>query len=229
MDKKASIIERIIQVIDNKGITKYKFCNDLGVSKGFLDKPREITTDRYANILEYLPDVSETWLLTGEGEMFKNETSDTPAEYKASSNLPIFKPENLPLQVGKLYRAPIYHSYPVSAGSMGLSVVRTDKPDSYCYTAMPGVVFFPVVGCSFEPIIKAGSYIGVVKVDKWDRLDTEKIYFIVTHDARMIKRLRTDNEDNNILWCISPNFSEFKSYKTEIIEISHVFFYGVMV
>lgn len=216
-------------MIDLKGITKYKFCADLGVSKGFLDKPREITTDRYANILEYFPDINENWLLKGDGEIFKPEANDNAVKYKAGSTIAIFKPENLPLQVGKLYRAPIYHSFPVSAGNMGLSAVRIDTPDSYCYTTMAGVVFFPVVGCSFEPVIKAGRYIGVVKVDRWDRLDTEKIYFIVTHDDRMIKRLRTDDGDDNILWCVSPNFSEFKIYKTDIIEISHVFFYGTMV
>jgi len=65
------ITERISEILDLKGITKYRFCKDLGLSNGFLDKPREITTDKYANILEYLPDVSPEWLLTGKGSMLK--------------------------------------------------------------------------------------------------------------------------------------------------------------
>ena len=226
------IKDRIIQLLEYKGIPKESFYVKIGMTSASFRgnaKKSPLNSNAIENILSEIPDVNDRWLLTGDGEMLKSDISDVPAEYKKTSKLSIYKPDDLPLQAGKLYRAPIYHSYPVSAGNMGLSVVRTDKPDSYCYTTMPGVVFFPVVGCSFEPIIKAGSYIGVVKVDKWDRLDTEKIYFIVTHDDRMIKRLRTDSEDNNILWCVSPNFSEFKIYKAEIIEISHVFFYGVMV
>lgn len=67
------ITERILKLIDIKGITKYKFCKDLGFSNGFLDKPREIGTDKYANILEYIPDVNPAWLLTGTGEMLKKQ------------------------------------------------------------------------------------------------------------------------------------------------------------
>jgi tRNA A37 threonylcarbamoyladenosine modification protein TsaB len=65
------IIERILQILEFKGITKYKFCKDLGVSNAFLDKSREITTDKYANILEYFTDINPNWLLTGKGDMLK--------------------------------------------------------------------------------------------------------------------------------------------------------------
>lgn len=181
-----------------------------------LSKPSAENLERIINSNEL---INARWLLTGAGNM--HNESDV--------NLKIFLPENLPKQVGKLYLAPIYESYPVSAGNMGLSAVRDDKPDGYAYTAMPGVIFFPVVGCSFEPIIKAGNYIGTVKVDSWDRVDTEKIYFILTREERMIKRLRIDKSDNSILWCVSPNFQEFKIMKEDVIEISHVFFYGMMV
>lgn len=76
------ITERISEILDLKGITKYRFCKDLGLSNGFLDKPREITTDKYANILKYLPDVNPEWLLTGNGQMLKNEDSPVIAEPK---------------------------------------------------------------------------------------------------------------------------------------------------
>lgn len=84
------VTERISEILDLKGITKYRFCKDLGLSNGFLDKPREITTDKYANILEYLPDVSPEWLLTGKGPMFKNKdslvTSEDQVQYNWQSN-----------------------------------------------------------------------------------------------------------------------------------------------
>lgn len=231
-----NILTRIQQIADNEQITITALERKIGASKGVLSRAIAKGTDIQSKWLQSIVDnyslYNTDWLLTGEGEMMKmavNTTNDVGEKYASKANIAIFKPEDLPLQVGKLYRAPIYESFPVSAGNMGLSGIRTDTPDSYCYTTMPGVVFFPVVGCSFEPVIKAGRYIGVVKVDKWDRLDTEKIYFIVTRHDRMIKRLRADDTDGNILWCVSPNFREFKILKTDIIEISHVFFYGTMV
>lgn len=72
-DKNFSLTESILQILEYKKITKYKFCKDLGLSKGFLDKPREITTDKYANILAYFPEINPDWLLTGKGEMLKQE------------------------------------------------------------------------------------------------------------------------------------------------------------
>lgn len=67
------IIDRILIVLENKGITKYKFCKNLSLSNGFLDKSREISTDKYAKILAYFIDVNPNWLLTGKGEMLNDD------------------------------------------------------------------------------------------------------------------------------------------------------------
>lgn len=217
------MIERIKEIVQLKeGGNNSTFTEKVGVRQNtfsqYMNGKRSLSLDVVVKVAMTYPDVNVDWLITGEGEMLKSNKS-----------VSVFLPENLPKQVGKLYLAPIYESYPVSAGNMGLSAVRDDKPDGYAYTTMPGVTFFPVVGCSFEPIIKAGNYVGAVKIDSWDRVDTEKIYFILTREERMIKRLRVDKSDNNILWCVSPNFHEFKIMKEDVIEISHVFFYGMMV
>ncbi|SDE68840.1 hypothetical protein [Riemerella columbipharyngis] len=68
-----TITERILQYIDYKGISKYRFCKDLKFSQSFLDKKRKITTDKYANILVQYPEINPEWLLTGEGNMLRNE------------------------------------------------------------------------------------------------------------------------------------------------------------
>lgn len=221
------MIERIKEIVMLKEGGSYSaFAEKIGVRQNtfsqYMNEKRSLSLDVVAKTAMTYPDINIDWLITGDGSMLK-------ADSKEGNSVSIFKPEDLPKQVGKLYRAPVYKSYPVSAGDMGLSAVRDEKPDGYAYTAMPGVVFFPVVGCSFEPIIKAGHYIGTVKVDSWDRVDTEKIYFIVTSEERMIKRLRVEEEDKEYLWCVSPNFREFKILKSDIVEISHVFFYGMMI
>ncbi len=64
--------ERVIQYIDYKGISKYKFCKDLGFSNKFLDNSSNMGTDKACKILHYFPDINPEWLLTGKGGMIKN-------------------------------------------------------------------------------------------------------------------------------------------------------------
>jgi hypothetical protein len=42
-----TIQERTMKYLDTKGITPYKFCKDLGLSMGYLDKRGAIGTDKY--------------------------------------------------------------------------------------------------------------------------------------------------------------------------------------
>lgn len=214
--------KRLKMFLKSQKITQQIFCETIEISidtlKTIFKRDSDINMEILSSTMEKYPQLNIVWLINGSGEMLRTENS-----------VKIFVPEDLPKQVGKLYRAPIYESYPVSAGLHGLSAIREDKPDGYAYTSMPGVTFFPVVGCSFEPIIYAGQYIGVVKLNSWDRVDTEKVYFVLTRDERMLKRLRVDEKDDSILWCVSPNFKEFKISKKDILEISHVFFYGKMI
>jgi hypothetical protein len=213
-----SVKERIKMFLKYLSIGQNAFEMKVGWSNGYINNTKNISADKLLSVIKEYPQLNISWLITGEGEMLKSDNS-----------VKIFVPEDLPKQVGRLYRAPIYESYPVSAGLHGLAEIRDDKPDGYAYTTMPGVTFFPVIGCSFEPIIYAGEYIGVVKLNSWDRVDTEKIYFILTKEERMLKRLRVDKDREDILWCVSPNFSEFSILKSDIVEINHVFFYGKMI
>ena len=151
--------ERLIEFIDYKGISRRSFLLSCGFSESYLNNiSKGISYEAIDKIKDKYPELSIPWLVLGEGKMLKSDNS-----------VKIFVPEDLPKQVGRLYRAPIYESYPVSAGLHGLAAIRDDKPDGYAYTTMPGVTFFPVIGCSFEPIIYAGEYIGVVKLNSWDR------------------------------------------------------------
>jgi phage repressor protein C with HTH and peptisase S24 domain len=67
--------ERVREYLDYKGITKYKFCNDLGFSNKFLDNSSNMGTDKACKILHYYPDLNSEWLLTGSGSMIKEENA----------------------------------------------------------------------------------------------------------------------------------------------------------
>lgn len=68
--------ERMREYLDCKGITKYKFCNDLGFSNKFLDNSSNMGTDKACKILHHYPEINSEWLLTGNGPMIKEDNTN---------------------------------------------------------------------------------------------------------------------------------------------------------
>ena len=122
--------------------------------------------------------------------------------------------------------APFYN-LPVSAGKVHELIDMAEVPTGYIN--MPGVncdAYFPITGASFEPYIRAGDIIGINFIDKWENLDPDCIYLIITYDQRMLKRLIKHPSESNLLICISPNLKEFEIDKFTIRYIHKVTFCG---
>lgn len=67
------LIDRILKIIELNKISKSEFYRKTGLSNGFLDKVKDIGASKLEQILKSYPEISEKWLLTGEGEMIKTE------------------------------------------------------------------------------------------------------------------------------------------------------------
>lgn len=65
------IKNRILQYIDYKNISKYKFYRETGITRGVLDKESGISEENIAKFIAYSDDINLNWLLTGKGEMLK--------------------------------------------------------------------------------------------------------------------------------------------------------------
>ena len=74
------IIDRIMQIIDFKGINKRKFYIETGLSNGFLDKVKDIGVSKIELILNTYPDINPIWLLTGIGSMLRSEITPIVSE-----------------------------------------------------------------------------------------------------------------------------------------------------
>lgn len=79
MQQISLIKKRILQYIDNQGLTRYKFYKDSGITRGVMEKDSGITEDNIAKFIAYAPDVNLRWLILGEGEMIRkiNEPQET--------------------------------------------------------------------------------------------------------------------------------------------------------
>lgn len=84
--------ERIKEYLTFKGITKYKFCNDLGFSNKFLDNSNNMGTDKACIILRHYSEINAHWLLTGEGKMLIEKNQDTN---NTSPEIPLFNVEEI--------------------------------------------------------------------------------------------------------------------------------------
>ena len=199
-----SVKERLILYVKFLGISNSEFCRNIGVSNAFISSMRKsIQPDKADIIASKYPDLNIKWLLTGRGEMLISEKDKT-----------------------ELGGVP-YWNLPVSAGHSVVDIIGSTKPDGYI-KGLPGADIaehiLPVAGASMEPEVSNGALIGVRHIENLETLNTERIYLIITGEDRMIKRIEYDLNDNQILWCVSPNYPKFKIFKSDIIEIQRVCF-----
>lgn len=85
--KNSPIKQRILQFADNLGISKRKFYEEIGVSRGTLEAKTGITEDVLAKFITTYPQVNIHWLMTGKGEMLRksSEISDTAMSFAVSN------------------------------------------------------------------------------------------------------------------------------------------------
>lgn len=69
------IKERIKQYLDYKGISDYRFEKELFLSKGYINKAKNPTSDVLIKMCGIYTDISTEWLLRGEGSMLKSSNS----------------------------------------------------------------------------------------------------------------------------------------------------------
>lgn len=190
-------------------VLKYKQLNVNRASK-FLDIPQR-TLNRQVNedgnismelvyaILSNFPEISAAWLISGEGSMIADEC---------------VIPEGA---------VPYYNDLPVSAGLKDAFDPARESPTAYI--SLPAKIadfYFPVSGSSMEPEINDGDIVGVNRVNRNDGIVHGDVYMIVTNDARMIKRCYHDNNDPNLIWCVSPNYPSFPINKNDVCALFKV-------
>ena len=200
-----SIKERILSVFKFKNMNVNRASRLLGIPQRTLNRQvnedGKVGMELVYSLLNVFTDISPSWLLLGQGEMFV----DADAMLAPSG------------------AAPFYSNLPVTAGQYDAFDPAREKPTGYI--SMPGLsaqFYFPVFGTSMEPEIYSGDIVGVNRVDSLRDIDPDKIYMIVTNESRMIKRCHSDENDDSVMWCVSPNYPSFKINKKDICAMFHV-------
>ena len=220
MSKITTIKERIIQFIDYKGLSKYKFYQETGISNGVLDKKSGLSMDTVEKLLIKYPEISEKWLITGEGQMIKNET----------------KNEAIPVTAGFVKYIPLVSQYAKAGYLSGFA----DQTYMETLPTIPVIltqeqepkgeyVCFEVSGDSMisdespEESLFDGDLLVCRNVhhDYWtSKLHINKWDFVIVdqEEGVIVKRIIDHNPDNGDITIHSLN----PMYKDKTLNLSHV-------
>lgn len=202
---------RFAKYMELKGLNDNRVTVECGLGKGIFDQARKGKSDlgnkTIAKILAVYGDINRVWLLTGEGEMLKDD-NDTSSTKKSASPLHVIK------------------YYPNVDGAMG-GVQFLDNPDeTVIEMSIPGYTdckfAINAYGESMSPLIKSGQ---IVLLAEWRErfIDWGKIYLIVTKSGyRVIKRLFPGVTSETIV-CRSENKVASPDFEINVDDILYIF------
>lgn len=219
--KFTNIKERILQITDFKRISKEKFFEDLGVTYGnFKGKAKEksLSSDVLATIVSKFPDLNSEWLLTGKGDMLKEEIAIT----------------------SKVVSEPMAEEYKISKQNIGIPLIPIEAMAGYgagetqileldCERFMvptfKGADFLiQVKGSSMYPKYNSGDIVACKKLNLNDVFfQWNKVYVLDTEQGALIKRIDLGKDNEHIL-IVSDNekYKPFQLHRSKLNAIAIV-------
>jgi hypothetical protein len=181
------IKQNILQYLEIKGITKYKFYELTGVSNGVLSQKSGMSEENIMRILSAFSDLNPFWLITGKAPMLVNDLetthilSEPPSEYGKIKGVPI-----LDLVAGR-------------------NLVANENEATEFIN--PGDLFkdaqavMRVYGDSMETKYPSGSFVPVKMLNDKSLIIYGQDYVIQTKEYRVLKRIQKSKLSKNILAC----------------------------
>lgn len=186
------ITDRILQIIEYKGITKSRFYKDTQLSNGFLDKVKDIGVSKIEYILNAYPDVNPEWLVTGKGSMLKDAPVENNNLITVEKAREIYAPRLIPLYDGI-----------ITAGQMDVDMTPITDPAEFIDAGdwfRDATAAMRVHGDSM-PQYPSGSIAALKEVHDKSLLMYGQDYGIETSEYRTIKRLQKGDKKETLLLC----------------------------
>ncbi len=212
------VTDRIRYVVKLSGRSQAQFARMLGIDPANLSKiitGKHPVSNGFINRLVADAGVSKRWLVSGEGYPFEKERDSLTG---------------IGMEAGLAVRnaagsTPLY-DVDVTAGGVELS--RMFASDNIAgYVNIPGLnpdcVLVRVSGDSMTPLVPAGSYIAIRKVDITSPIIWGQVYVVVTDDYRMVKRVRRNADPECVtLHSENPQYDDIEMPLASIRAIFYV-------
>ena len=205
-----TVKERIISFLKEKKLSQSAFEKSTGLSNGYVNNiSKGIGAEKLQRIIEVYPELSQAWLLTGEGEMLRTPTADTAANTPQKA-LPL-----IPFEAIAGY---------LSTDNEG---VRLEDCERYVIPEFDrrGAEFIiRVSGSSMYPKYSNGDLLGCKKIENILFFQWGKIYVLDTSQGALVKRVY-EHENKDFVMLVSDNkdvYPPFAIPKSDIRSLSIV-------
>lgn len=235
------IVDRILQIIEHKGISKLKFYNETGLSNGFLDKVKDVGASKIERILNTYPEINPIWLVMGNGDMIIKPNVSPVKEKKVhllnapGSNEEILSHERSIKDMGlpkvvtvREHNTEAISLVPVKAAAGYLNGYSDPEYIENLPTIhVPNLGHgthraFEIKGHSMNPTLHSSS-VGIGRwVEHLDDIRDRRIYIIVTKTEGVVtKRVLNRVDDTGRLVLISDN-SNKREYPNILLDPSDI-------
>jgi phage repressor protein C with HTH and peptisase S24 domain len=181
---------RMLEFIEFKGIKKSNFYKQIGLSNGYLDKIKELGSEKIESILKFYPDLNTYWLITGKGSMLLENTKNK----SSISEIIKIDPNRIPI-----------YEIEASAGEVVL-LKDFNSNESTGYISVPGLPkcdgAIRVVGDSMYPLLKSGDLVAYKIADIQSIIYGEMYiidWFSSHDDFLMVKYLKSSKDKSKVL------------------------------
>lgn len=231
MAKTLTVKEKILAFLNESGIKKADFFKLTGIqSSNFKgDNIKSAPgSDMLVKILTHYPQLSAEWLLTGKGDMLKNERAQTrtPQQNPLSTQHKVteFPPITEEYLQENIETRP---DIPFDAAAGGLSVALGTVIEADC-ERLPLIPTFPKYdftitarGRSMEPQFMSGDKLACLFIKESSFIQWGRAHVLDTAQGVVVKRIY-DNGDSILCKSNNPEFPDFEIAKDEIYHIALV-------
>ena len=210
-----------------------KFYKKTGLSNGFLDKNRNIGSDKCEIISVYYPNLSLEWLITGKGDMEKPNMQDSlynesiiksirfSDETKNTENL--IHSLNEPNSEYGIPLIPIDAMAGFGTGGVQVMDYDTQKYVVPEFTELNVDFMIRVKGSSMYPKYNSGDLVACKKLVLSDIFfQWNKVYVLDTDQGALIKRIKKGSEDNLLIVSDNPAYEPYELHLSKIHAIAIV-------
>lgn len=204
------IKQRILSFAETLGISKREFYSQIGVSRGTLESKSSITEDVMARFIARFPQVSPSWLLTGNGNMIlptqNKDTKELPVAHHTDSE------EGIPL-------------IPINAMAGAFTEdqqIMEYECERFIIPTFKGADFLiGVKGSSMYPRYNSGDIVACKRLNIQDLFfQWNKVYVLDTDQGPLIKRIKPGTDKDHVT-IVSDN-KEYEPFELAIDHIYHV-------
>lgn len=226
-------IERLVKYIEYQGDTKYKFYKKTGLSNGFLDKNRNIGSDKCEIISVYYPNLSLEWLITGKGDMEKPNMQDSLYNESIIKSIRFSdETKNTENLIHSLNEPSTHYGIPLipidamaGFGTGGVQVMDYDTQKYIVpeFTELNVDFMIRVKGSSMYPKYNSGDLVACKKLVLSDIFfQWNKVYVLDTDQGALIKRIKKGSDDHILIVSDNPSYEPYELHLSKIHAIAIV-------